>query len=40
MTKNFCQTFNENFGKAAPNLNIPQFTGNFDQSGIVVSTCQ
>ena len=34
--KNF---FNEFFANAVPNLNIPEFNGNFDQSDIVVSEC-
>ena len=39
MTRKLCEIFNELFGNAISNLNIPEFTGNFDQSGIVVSAC-
>lgn len=39
MTRKLCEIFNEFFGNAISNLNIPEFTGKFDQSGIVVSAC-
>ena len=37
--KKLCENFNEIFFNAVPNLNIPEFTGNFDQSVADVSTC-
>ena len=39
MTRKLCEIFNEFFGNAISNLNIPEFTGKFDQSGIVASAC-
>ena len=37
MTKKLREIFNEFFANAVPNLNIPEFTGNFDQPVTVVS---
>lgn len=43
MTKNFDEKllkyFNEFFIDAVPNLSMPEFTGNLDQPGTVLSAC-
>ena len=37
--KELCEIFNEFFANVVPNLNTPEFTGNFDQSVTVASAC-
>ena len=39
MTRKLCEIFNDFFGNAISNLNLAEFTGKFDQSGIAVSAC-